>query len=248
VKGITTLPKRKMFPASVLAPSESEIYSKLLEANASQGQRRSNPEHTQQALFAEKLRRDNYKKPEFHPHPTAHREGIAAHQELRNLRSVTDKLQEVLKGLSNAPQIQQTTIASIKDSMKDNLMKDIFLKRRNKNLVRTNVGLRTTIDNFQRAQRDGLDLGQDLGADTASLIPETIRQRSVFSPSVIPHREMMDRPARRRRHTSLQLTERSSSMRPSRDNSQHGSSQRGYHQAYTEGHTDTGEVNTKVKG
>jgi hypothetical protein len=109
VKGITTLPKRKMFPASVLLPSESEIYSTLLEANLSQGpkgRQRSNPEHTQQALFAEKLRRDNFKKPQFHPHPTAHREGIAAHQELRNLRSVTDKLQDMLNGLTNAPQIR----------------------------------------------------------------------------------------------------------------------------------------------
>jgi hypothetical protein len=123
-KGITTLPKRKMFPASVLLPSESEIYSTLLEANLSQGpkgRQRSNPEHTQQALFAEKLRRDNFKKPQFHPHPTAHREGIAAHQELRNLRSVTDKLEDMLKGLSTAPQIRHR-----------------FLKHRNREMMLRN--------------------------------------------------------------------------------------------------------------
>jgi hypothetical protein len=122
VKGITTLPKRKMFPASVLLPNESEIYSRLLEANLSQGPKgrgRSRPEHTQQALFAEKLRRDNFKKPLFHPHPTAHREGIAAHQELRTLRSVTDKLQDMLRGITQAPQIQKATIANVSQALEE---------------------------------------------------------------------------------------------------------------------------------
>jgi hypothetical protein len=174
-KGITTLPTYKMFPAGVLLPSESEIYTAQLEANLSQGKKgRSNPEHTQQALFAEKLRRDNTKKPDFHPHPTAHRESISAHQDLRNLRSVTDKLQDVLKGISNAPQIQQTTIASIKDSMKANVMKDIFLKQRNKTLLKKNLALRTTVDNFQRMQREARNRAQvPDDQDQASLWAET---------------------------------------------------------------------------
>jgi hypothetical protein len=134
VKGITTLPKRKMFPAGVLLPSESEIFTAQLEANLSQGPKkkgRSNPEHTQQALFAEKLRRDNFKKPLFHPQSTAHRESIAMHQDLRNLQSVTDKLQAMLHGLSNAPQIRHKFL---------NRKKQLLLRDRRLALARSDGG------------------------------------------------------------------------------------------------------------
>jgi hypothetical protein len=129
-----------MFPASVLLPSEGEIFTAQLEANLSQGakkgQQRSKPEHTQQALFAEKLRRDNYKKPLFHPHTTAHRESIAAHQELRTLRSVTDKLQVVLEGISKASQIQKAALTEAE------IMGEV--RRRYVKLVATqNTALRT---------------------------------------------------------------------------------------------------------